>query len=233
MRTLDWKGYKWYMHYHCKNDSEHYIDAHFGENAYVNAEYDTLVLPIDINPKNFENDILNDSRKYECACVVSRYSFSYGTFTFKIRLGQTPNTWPAIWLYGSSEWPPEIDVFEAYPDTNGVNYETNIHYKIGSKVKQYGAKRLCNLLYKIMHKKDGQPDTWKLEWTPKAIKIYFNGLCVRRVKDEKVISFFNKQPKMKIVMNNMIRKGFDDNIYKYQQLFEVVDFRFDEYDGAY
>lgn len=231
---FDWCNYKWYAYEHCKNDTTNCKNAYLGTNVIKNNKDNSLQFPIEYEPKSFVGDILNTRRKYKCAFIESSHVFTYGTYVFKAMIGNSPNTWPAIWLYGAECWPPEIDILEAYPDKDGdisnfpyVRWETNIHYNEYNP-QQYGAKGINSLIYKLTHK-DGKPDTWKLVWTPKSIKIYFNGIRVRKVTDKEVINHFNKYNKMRVVVNNMLQEDFDNNDLKNQQKFILYDFQYIPY----
>ena len=134
-------------------------------------------------------------------------------------------------MYGVNNWPPEIDILEAYPNKKGnvvdittTKWETNIHYE-NHGAKQYGAKGISSLIYLLTHRK-GQPDTWKLVWTPEYIKIYFNGFRVRYITDKTVINHFNANNKMRIVVNNMLQDNFDKTDYSKQENFELINFKY-------
>lgn len=231
--SFKWKDHFWYTYEHCKNDTTNCKNAYLGTNVDRTSK-GTLKFPITYNPKTFENDQLNTIRTYECAFIESCNSFSYGRFEFKAIIGNSPNTWPAIWLYGLECWPPEIDIVEAFPNIFGdvkdgikVRYETNVHYDAYNP-KQYGAKGICKCWYKLTHK-ENKPDTWVLKWTPNYVKIYFNGLRIRKVTDKKVLNTLNQFNKMRIVINNMIQEGFDHLDYDNRKNFELIDFKYKPY----
>lgn len=228
--NFHWQGYNWYAYEHFKNDTNNCKDAYLGTNV-IHTFDNTLVFPINYEVKSFDGDLLNTERKYKCAFIESSDIFSYGTYKFKTIIGNSPRTWPAIWLYGNECWPPEIDIVEAFPDKTGniikdgmVRYETNIHYDITNPI-QFGAKGICSLLYKLTHR-DNKPDTWELKWTPKYIKIYFNGVRIRKVTDKNVINFFNQHNQMRIVINNMLQEGFTHEDYEKQKNFELLSFSY-------
>ena len=231
--SFKWKDHFWYTYEHCKNDTANCKNAYLGTNVDRTSK-GTLKFPITYNPKTFENDQLNTIRTYECAFIESCNSFSYGRFEFKAIIGNSPNTWPAIWLYGLECWPPEIDIVEAFPNSLGniidgckVRYETNIHYNEYNPT-QYGAKGIWKLWYKLTHK-SGKPDTWVLNWTPKYVKIYFNGLRIRKITNKKVLATLNRFNKMRIVINNMLQENFNKIDYVNQRNFELVDFKYKPY----
>lgn len=236
MKTINWRGYNWYAYEHCKNDTPNCKNAYLGEN-FVPVKIgnsDVIAFRISDNPKTFNNDKLNTQRRFECAFMESEQTFSYGEFIFKIYCGNSPNTWPAVWLYGSECWPPEIDVLEAFPNAIGqvihkrkIKWETNIHYDEHFP-KQFGAKGIPYLLYKLTHE-DYSPDTFILKWTPKYIKIYFNGFRIRKITNKEVLACFNRNPKMRVCINNMIQEDFSKTDCNNQKLFVIWDFKYKKY----
>ena len=232
-KNILWNGYKWYCYDHCKNDSANCKNAYLSTDVIITENY-TLKFPITNNPKVFENDKLNTIRKYGCAFIESEHLFSYGEFTFEAILDNSPNTWPALWLYSPETWPPEIDVLEAFPDEKGdiiknlvARWETNIHYDEYNP-KQWGAKGISAIIYKLTHR-DGKPDTWKLKWSKDYIKIYFNGVRIRKVTEKEVLDCFNKKPFMRIVINNMLQEGFTSKDFITQRNFELIKFDYKPY----
>ncbi|WP_157789655.1 glycoside hydrolase family 16 protein [Candidatus Microthrix parvicella] len=75
--------------------------------------------------------------KYTSAMIQTRESFQYGRFEARMKLPETPGTWPAFWLVNDDQWPDfgEIDVMEHFAretETKGepqsMGYvETNLH----------------------------------------------------------------------------------------------------------
>ncbi|NBU03000.1 MAG: glycosyl hydrolase family protein, partial [Bacteroidetes bacterium] len=46
-------------------------------------------------------------------------NFTYGFFAIRSKNPSGPATWPAWWLTGRNNWPPEIDIFEMYGGATG------------------------------------------------------------------------------------------------------------------
>lgn len=235
MINFIWKGWEWFTYEHAKNTSSSDKHSYYAENVTTTAN-DELFFYIKYAPKKFDNDTPNTQREFGCAIVESSHEFTYGKFIFKAHIPNSPLTFPAIWLYNPSLYPAEIDVLEAFPDRNGcvlglkgVRWETNIHY--GDKVKQYGAKRINTLWYLLTHRKN-KADKWVLDWTPNYIKFYFNGLCVRTIKDKDVLEFMNRVPKMRVVINTMTQEGFGQEEYTKQQGMYLTNFDYIPYRTA-
>ncbi len=119
-------------------------------------------------------------------------------------------------------------------DTN-VKLNTNIQYKepikcsiTGGAPMQLGAKGI-NLAWYLLTHRFNKPDRWVLDWTPNYIKIYFNGLCIRKVTDPAVLATFNKDPRMRVVVNTMTQEGFGQEEYTKQQGMYLTNFDYIPY----
>lgn len=136
--------------------------------------------------------------------IVSKNSYSYGLFEWNIILPKGKDLWPAIWLTHIETWPPEIDVLEAYSDSQmkyGNKYNTNVYYGDSEETeRQVGG---MSHGYTI---RDNKLLNLKLHWTKEYIKIYYNNCLVRQITDQNVLKWFNNNPLMKVVMNNAIAK---------------------------
>lgn len=62
------------------------------------------------------------------AYVWSKIRFTYGIVEAKIMLPDVYNCWSAFWLYGSSLYKDEIDIFEQYWNSNKVDLAVTIHH---------------------------------------------------------------------------------------------------------
>lgn len=72
-------------------------------------------------------------------------NFTYGYFAVRSKNPSGPATWPAWWLTGKNNWPPEIDIFEMYGKVTGksVNTQTmTVHTgKVETHTKQMMMKK--------------------------------------------------------------------------------------------
>jgi hypothetical protein len=126
--------------------------------------------------------------------------YGYGLYEWNVILPKGANQWPALWLTGFDSWPPEIDVVEAYSDANGKynnRLNTNIHYGvIGDKYDISGRKSLS-----FKESELDEPINFKLIFEENLICIYVNNFLVRRIKNKKIMKWFNNQ-KFYIVMSS-------------------------------
>jgi beta-glucanase (GH16 family) len=101
----------------------------------------------------------------------SKFTTSYGKIEFNAMLpagGQ--GLWPALWLYPTNAWPPEIDVLEA---VNNMN-EIHMTYHWGTEAnhqQDLGSAGISNA--------SGQFHTYGVEWEPGAIRWYIDGSLKR------------------------------------------------------
>jgi len=134
--------------------------------------------------------------------VCSTFNLSYGLYEWNIVLPQGKWLWPAIWLTNTATWPPEIDVLEGYTNEKGKygnRLKTAVHFG-----KQPNNKNVTFSHGLGIRKADVL--NLKCLWTKESIKIYYNDILVRKVSDARIISQFNENPWMKVVMNNAIAK---------------------------
>lgn len=157
---------------------------------------DVLELSIRYNPKEIT---YWDGKTYNPTLEVSNMrsleDFGYGEFSADVMLPNGSNLWPSFWLSGSKNWPPEIDILEAWGDDNGyfrwtVPYfpyllpswktTTNIHYNGKDLLhRSVGSKNVSFL----KQPKDPAENwlTYKCRWEPSKITFYIGGREIRRI----------------------------------------------------
>ncbi len=212
-QTINFSNRTWVVRdneYH-PSDTKEWYDA----SAVKTDPSGTLVLKTQYNPREFypENEkpitINTGSGRIYC-----EDKFSYGKFEALIKLPSGKELWPAFWMWGWDAWPPEIDILEAYSNKKSNymkfnwnplsiwNVETNAHYKVGGENRSIGGKRhwfgLKNPANNFLK--------YRLEWSPGLIRIYYDGIFVRGIRDAKILEKINGH-KMKVVLNNSVLKG--------------------------
>lgn len=142
--------------------------------------------------------------KYECGTLRSKEEFSFGTFSLEIKLPEGYNLWPSFWLTGVGNWPPEIDIMEAWSnDNNYYNWTivqppylypswcttTNVHYNNKRmEHEQVGSKNVS--IFKQGKNPKDNFIKYEVEWLPNRITFRINGKKVREFKNhicEKVV----------------------------------------------
>lgn len=189
------------------------------DNKAVNLTERGLELSVTNNKK-----VVNEGTiPFGVGLVVSNKAFSYGVFEWNIILPSGIGLWPAVWLTGKETWPPEIDVIEAYSDSNGnwgKRLNTNIH--LGSNGGNHYQVGAMNHGY-IKH------DELKLtlEWTEKSIKIYYNDYLCRKISNKYDISWMREQV---VILNTALNPEWVNESSDYKALsvkpFIVKDFKY-------
>ena len=130
-----------------------------------------------------------------CGTMRSVKSFDYGTFSLDIKAPQGYNLWPSFWLSGDTNWPPEIDIFEAWSYNNnyfvltqprfpwlnpGWKTTTNIHYNNDNiEHTHIGSDNIS--IFKQPKNPTKHFVNYKVEWFPDSITFYINDKVVRKV----------------------------------------------------
>jgi beta-glucanase (GH16 family) len=189
---------------------------YYGEDSVCIKDYG-LVLKETYSPKDFtlENGTVV-SIPYSVGLVSSRTSFEYGFFKFTVSLPNGKGLWPAVWFNGVDNWPPEIDVIEAYSDEKGKygqKLQTNFFFGPSTGAEMAGPRNnpVFNPLAVLVM------SCW---WTEDFIKIYYNGYLVRVITSKNILKWFKGQ-RMSIVLNNAIRQEYSADIKDQTTEFQI------------
>ena len=133
-------------------------------------------------------------------------NFTYGYFAVRSKNPSGPATWPAWWLTGKNNWPPEIDIFEMYGKVTGksVNTQTmTVHTgKVETHTKQMMMKKL-----RVSEDTDSAFHIYACLWTPKKIDFYTDGNKVKSIRFNRWMAQFLKEP-MYLVLNNALENSY-------------------------
>lgn len=133
-------------------------------------------------------------------------NFTYGFFAIRSKNPAGPATWPAWWLTGKNNWPPEIDIFEMYGGKtgNGVHTQTmTVHTgKVETHTKQMMMKKI-----RLKEDTDTAFHIYACLWTPKRIEFYTDNVRVKSIKLNKWMSQFYKEP-MYLILNNALENTY-------------------------
>lgn len=138
---------------------------------------------------------------YTTGLITSKtFKQQYGWFEIRSKMPNSVATWPAFWLTGSESWPPEIDIYEWYGSRNKKHFDSTMHWGVDGENKKMDCwtHKLDLDLTQDFH-------VYACEWSPEFIKIYFDGILVRTLKDKKTLQWFNQD--MWVIINN----GIDEN----------------------
>jgi len=130
-----------------------------------------------------------------CGTMRSIESFDYGIFSAEILCPRGYNLWPSFWLTGEGNWPPEIDIMEAWSKNNDYfrlcipqppylspswKTTTNVHYNDDNMNKTSVGSRNISVFKSA---KDPAENFIKYEliWKPNEIIFKVNNKKVRKV----------------------------------------------------
>lgn len=197
---INWCGYEW----ECCMENNRIMHPDYPwywmDKDQVSIENNqTLVLKIANKPnaiRYWDNKIYNPV--IACGLIRSIKPFSYGTFSADIKLPHGYNLWPSFWLSGDTNWPPEIDIMEAwtyddrpfrlftskFPYINpGWRTTTNVHYLEDTlSKKDCGSENIS--IFKQWKNPSNNFINYKVDWFPNEIIFYVNNKVVRRINNE-------------------------------------------------
>lgn len=184
----------------------------------------------------------------EAATLRSIEDFSYGTFSASIILPSGNNLWPSFWTSGSGNWPPEIDIMEAWSYNNGYfkwlipqfpyispswKTTTNVHYRDADlKIASVGSR---NVSWFKQHK-DPTSDyiDYKCIWHPDSITFLVNDKIVRKITGDvcknltKNINNPEKGFRMNVIFNIWCENPSKYSVNLYTPM-KIKDFRYEPY----
>jgi beta-glucanase (GH16 family) len=147
--------------------------------------------------------------------IVNTYhsmNFTHGFFAIRSKNPDGPATWPAWWLTGRNNWPPEIDIFEMYGKATGnaVNTQTmTVHTgKVETHTKQMMMKKL-----RVSEDTDSLFHIYACLWTPKKINFYTDGVIVKSIRLNRWMAQFYQEP-MFLVLNNALENTYIPDLIK-------------------
>lgn len=150
--------------------------------------------PVEI--KHWDGKIYNPT--LACGTIRSIEDFSFGRFSCEIKLPHGYNLWPSFWLSGSGNWPPEIDIMEAWSyDDNYFKYTipqfpyfspswkttTNVHYNNASLEHESVGSRNISIFKQFKNPAENFIE-YAVEWKRDSIKFYANKKLIRTVKEK-------------------------------------------------
>ena len=141
-------------------------------------------------PKSFKRSELPEWRQnsvramwqapWAAGLLTSRKSFKYGWIEAEIKIPTERAQWSAFWLAGRDNWPPEIDIFEAYTDEdeNKISVKPNIHWgPVGISDWRQGKKDWGAPTVPLFEP-NNRFIKYACHWTEDFIRIYYDGILV-------------------------------------------------------
>lgn len=221
--TFNWCSYDW----ECCMEGGRIIHSDLpwywmDPNQVMKDDNDSLYLFLNEISKTVKHWDGKTSHPYMAGGTIrSVKSFDYGTFSLDIKAPQGFNLWPSFWLSGDTNWPPEIDMFEAWSYDNnyfvwaqshfpwlnpGWKTTNNIHYNNDNiEHTHIGSNNIS--IFKQPKNPTKHFINYKVEWFPDSITFYVNDKVVRKVTGDvckqlvKNLDHPEKSYKMDVIIN--------------------------------
>ncbi len=198
LNTNIWQiGQPW-GRYHGQQPHQYYGDSE------VFVKNGVLFLQNRYAPKKFPSGDSSIIIPYGTGLINTAHSrtFQYGFFAIRSKNPSGPATWPAFWLTGKNNWPPEIDVYEMYGKSTGktVHRQTmTLHFgKIETRTKTHLMKAV-----NLSKDTDSAFHIYACLWTPDRVVFYTDGVPVRSINMNQWMRRFYQEP-MYLVVNNAV-----------------------------
>jgi beta-glucanase (GH16 family) len=198
LNTNIWQlGQPW-GRYHGQQPHQYYGDSE------VFVKNGTLILQNRFAPKKFPSGDTGITIPYGTGLINTANSrnFQYGFFAIRSKNPSGPATWPAFWLTGKNNWPPEIDIFEMYGKHTGktIHRQTmTLHFgKIETRTKTLLMKAVT-----LTPDTDTAFHIYACLWTPDRVVFYTDGVPVRSIRMNIWMRQFYQEP-MYLVVNNAV-----------------------------
>lgn len=221
-KEFNWCGYKWIS-------QERWGDCH-QDKPY--AIYDGNMIQF-----NKDNSIaLHVSRcgktnPYSVGLMSCTEHFTYGTFELDVKFPKGNNLWPAFWTWSFDSWPPEIDIFEGYSESDKYgrwkimhDIRPCIHIGDNEETRKSLGSHKTLALASINPTENYIHFTCK--YTPKSISIFYNHIPVHIERSKEAMKWFNKHPEQNVIINTMVRKEFTDADLKDMSPMVVKNFKY-------
>lgn len=161
-------------------------------------------------PKSFRHGDSNIVIPYGTGLINTFWSkqFTYGYFSIRSKNPPGPATWPAFWLTGKNNWPPEIDIFEMYGRCDGQTiHEQTMTLHFG-KIET-NTKTLLTKSVKLPPDTDTAFHIYSCLWEPGQVTFFTDGIKVRSMKLNRWMEQFYREP-MYLIVNNAVDHRYLD-----------------------
>lgn len=132
MGKINWCGYEWSNKMEggrIIHTSDPYSWYSCDENVLKKMKNRELHLSYKENPKEVQHwDHQTYNPTIERALIRTTTPFDYGTFSIEAICPKGLNVICAFWLSGDGNWPPEIDILEAWSEDNNYSWRTTNHF---------------------------------------------------------------------------------------------------------
>jgi hypothetical protein len=183
--------------------------------------------------------------KIACGLIRSQEEFGYGIYSAEIKCPKGYNLWPSFWITGSENWPPEIDIMEAwigednyfrwftpqFPWLNpGWRTTTNSHYlNKNLEHKQSGSRNIS--WFKQRKNPGNEFIKYSCKWSPGKIEFFVGNKKTRTRTIKQDITKYLERPdktwKVNIVFNLFCEDIQNYDVGMYEPML-VKNFKYEE-----
>ena len=218
--TFSWCGYNWRCDMNGRIIHPDQPWMWYGPDEIKLTDNNIIELGLKYNPKKITYNDKDYKPKYETSVIRSVEDFSYGEFSCEIKLPQGVGLWPSFWLTGSGNWPPEIDIMEAW--SRNSNYyvfplsrriTNNIHYNDDNLNHcNVGSKNQC--IFDVPKNPIHNFIEYKCIWSRDSIEFFVNGKSVHKITGYECHELTDnlKNPKKGFKMNVVFDLWIDNPI---------------------
>jgi beta-glucanase (GH16 family) len=198
LNTNIWQiGQPW-GRYHGQQPHQYYGDSE------VFVKNGVLFLQNRYAPRNFASGDSSINIPYGTGLIntANTRTFQYGFFAIRSKNPSGPATWPAFWLTGKNNWPPEIDIFEMYGKKTGKSIHRQTMALHFGKIETHTKTHLMKAV-NLIPDTDSAFHIYACLWTTDKVVFYTDGVPVRQIRMNKWMRQFYQEP-MYMVVNNAV-----------------------------
>jgi len=219
IETFNWMGFEWIKRPYWGTNHEEIDFTYYDEKMTSIDKNNNMVVDFHYNPKvlPMKDGIMVD-KPYGIGCCRTTQEFKYGTFEWEMRCPYGNYLWPALWMASDASWPPEIDCMEGWSDMSKKyvknlifrNIHPTMHWTKNGEHIQEGKNNILTCQLKC----GDNFDKYKVVWTPKFVKIYYNNNLIKTYKNKDMLDHFNKpEIKFHAIMSSGPYKPFSSEDY--------------------
>lgn len=205
-REFEWCGYHW-------RTQERWGDRHPDHPRQVRDGK-----CVEVNPDGSVSLFIykNNDGDYSTGLMSCIEKLGYGKYELDVILPEGNNLWPSFWTWSYDSWPPEIDIFEGYSETDNYgegkllhDIEPNIHIgDCNSNHKSVGAIETVGI---VTPKPTKQYNHYSCIYRPGSISIFYNHVPVYVKCGKNIMKWFKEHEMQNVIINTGVSKKFSDS----------------------
>lgn len=236
MNTIHWCGYEWITQERWGQVHPAKLQCWYDPSCVIEEKDGSISLLTRPNPKTFKIEGENKTVPCGTGLISCTEKFGFGRYEIEARLPFGKWLWPAFWMWGWGDWPPEIDVFEGstYKESSyfDISLDSLSLWKVISNVHvdetetNYNPPPKAHWLGWVSPAK--RYIKYAVEWRRDSIKFFYDDRHVYTVKNKSVMDFYSKY-KMNVIINNAIKKYAPKGHTEFS-IFNIKYFKYEKYE---